>query len=62
MYQFAIKKLELADSSPLGKSKYCPWVLFGAALPAAAAAIPQHTADKAAPGSCSSLHRGSPPG
>lgn len=42
--------------------KYCPKVPFQAPLPAAAAAIPQHTADKAAPGSCSSLHTGSPPG
>lgn len=47
-----------------GESLYehCPMLLFRAPLPAAAVAIPQHTADKAAPGSWSSLHTGSPPG
>lgn len=55
MYRFANQQLELYDSSLLVKvCKYC--------LLPVAVATPQHTADIAAPGSCSSPHTGSPPG
>lgn len=52
MYRVTVQQLELSDL-PWGQS-----VCKCRPLPA----TPQRTADKAAPGSCSSLHTGSPPG
>lgn len=54
MCRVRVKQLEPSDPSALGT--VCKW------RPLPAAATPQRTADKAAPGSCSSLHTGSPPG